>query len=72
MAFATIGKLMGRPLPPKLVIGTQSIFMFLLFSLMIYVSFFDVRRWQGDQELERRVKRQQALYVPIAFEDDKS
>lgn len=42
--FAIIGKLRGRPLPARLIMTTQSVFMLLLFSMMIYVSFFDVRR----------------------------
>jgi len=42
--FATIEKLRGRPLPPRFVMTTQSVFMLLLFSMIIYVSFFDVRR----------------------------
>jgi len=42
--FATIEKLRGRPLPPRLIMTTQSIFMLLLFSMILYVSFFDVRR----------------------------
>jgi regulator of sigma E protease len=48
MLFATIGKLRGRALPQGLIQGTQSVFVVLLFSLMIYVSFFDIRRWVRD------------------------
>jgi regulator of sigma E protease len=58
MLFATIGKLRGRALPQGLIQGTQSVFVVLLFSLMIYVSFFDIRRWVRDatsdpQQLEQ-------------------
>lgn len=58
MLFATIGKLRGRALPPGLIQGAQSVFVVLLFSLMIYVSFFDIRRWVRDaasdpQQLEQ-------------------
>lgn len=42
--FATVGKIRGRPLPAKFIMTTQSVFMLLLFTMMIYVSFFDVRR----------------------------
>lgn len=42
--FATIGKLRGRPISPDFIARTQSVFMLLLFSMVIYVSFFDVRR----------------------------
>jgi regulator of sigma E protease len=48
MAFATIGKLRGRPLPPQLIATAQSVFMVLLFTMIIYVSSYDVRRWIRD------------------------
>lgn len=44
MLFATIGRLRGRPLPGSFIMTTQSVFMMLLFSMILYVSFFDVRR----------------------------
>ncbi len=56
MLFATIGKLRGRALPPEFIATTQSVFMVLLFSMMIYVSFFDVRRWSRDTRSERTEK----------------
>lgn len=67
MLFATIAKLSGRSIPTRFIAATQGIFMILLFSLMIYISFFDVRRWQGDKQLEAQVKRQQELYIPTSF-----
>jgi regulator of sigma E protease len=48
MAFATISKLRGRPLPQQFIATTQSIFMVLLFTMIIYVSSYDVRRWIRD------------------------
>lgn len=44
MLFATIAKLRGRALPVNFIMATQSTFIVLLFSMIIYVSFFDVRR----------------------------
>lgn len=44
MLFATIGKLRGRPLPPNFIMSAQSMFMLLLLTMILYVSFFDVRR----------------------------
>jgi regulator of sigma E protease len=44
MLFATIGKVLGKPLPANLIMTAQSVFMMLLFSMILYVSFFDVRR----------------------------
>jgi regulator of sigma E protease len=44
MLFATIARLRGRALPPNFIMTTQSVFMVLLFTMILYVSFFDVRR----------------------------
>jgi regulator of sigma E protease len=44
MAFATIAKIRGKPLPPSFLEGTQAIFVILLFSFMLYVTFFDFGR----------------------------
>jgi regulator of sigma E protease len=53
MLFATISKLRGRALPADFIATTQSVFMVLLFSMVLYVSFFDVRRWSRDVKAER-------------------
>jgi regulator of sigma E protease len=53
MVFATIAKLRGRALPAEFIAKTQGAFMVLLFSMMLYVSFFDVRRWSRDAATER-------------------
>lgn len=44
MVFATIARLRGRALPMNLIITAQSVFMVLLLSMIVYVSFFDVAR----------------------------
>ena len=46
--FATIGRLRGRALPVNFVVAAQSVFMVLLFSMVLYISIFDVRRWSRD------------------------
>lgn len=53
MLFATIDRLRGRALPFEFILNTQKVFMVLLFSMMIYVSFFDVRRWSRDSAEDR-------------------
>jgi RIP metalloprotease RseP len=65
--FAIINKIRGRPLPITLIGATQSVFMLVLFSLIIYVSFFDVRRWQGDAEMDRQIRLQQELMLETVF-----
>jgi len=44
MLFATIGKIRGRALPVNFIAAAQSVFIVLLFSMILYVSVFDVRR----------------------------
>jgi regulator of sigma E protease len=44
IVFATIAKLRGRALPTDFIHAAQSVFIVLLFSMIIYVSFHDVRR----------------------------
>lgn len=44
MLFATISKVIGRPLPQKLMENVQGAFMILLLCFVLYVSFFDVGR----------------------------
>ena len=42
--FATISKVIGRPLPRRLMENVQGAFMVLLLGFVIYVSFFDINR----------------------------
>jgi regulator of sigma E protease len=44
MLFATVEKLRGKPLPLVFLERTQILFVVLLFSFMLYVTFFDVQR----------------------------
>jgi regulator of sigma E protease len=53
MVFATIGRLRGRALPVNFVVTAQSVFMVLILSMVVYISFFDVRRWSRDSEDSR-------------------
>jgi regulator of sigma E protease len=53
MLFATIARIRGRALPINFVMTTQSVFMVLLFSMIIYVSVFDVRRLVQDVQADR-------------------
>lgn len=48
MLFATLAKVRGRALPPNFVATTQSVFMILLVTMILYVSVFDVRRIARD------------------------
>jgi regulator of sigma E protease len=50
MVFATIGRLRGRALPVNFVVTAQSLFMVLILSMVVYISFFDVRRWKKESD----------------------
>jgi regulator of sigma E protease len=56
MLFATIGQLRGRPLPVSFIMTAQSVFIVLLFSMVLYVSVFDVRRIVRDAKAVRAVE----------------
>jgi regulator of sigma E protease len=51
--FATLGKLRGRALPVDFIATTQSVFIVLLFSMILYVTFFDVRRMVRDGRIDK-------------------
>jgi len=51
--FATIGRIRRRELPTNFIMATQSAFFIILMSLIVYVSFFDVKRWARDSRAER-------------------
>ena len=52
MLFATIGKLRGKALPHGFIHTAQTVFVAALLTMMLYVSFFDVRRWSRDARAE--------------------
>lgn len=52
--FATIERLRRKRLPISLLRRIQQIFMILLFGMMLYVSFFDIRRWALEEEQEQK------------------
>lgn len=60
MLFATIGKLRGRALPMNFIAATQSAFMILLLTMIVYVSVFDVRRIARDVKADNAAKPAEA------------
>ena len=56
MLFATIGKIRGRALPVNFIAAAQSIFIVLLFTMIIYVSVHDVGRIVRDNRSEAPAK----------------
>jgi len=60
MLFATIGKLRGRALPGNFIAATQSAFMILLLTMILYVSVFDVKRIARDVRSDNAAKPAEA------------
>jgi regulator of sigma E protease len=56
MLFATIARLRGRALPASFVATTQSIFMVLILTLILYVSVFDVQRIRRDARADAQAR----------------
>jgi regulator of sigma E protease len=57
IVFATVAKLRGRPLPFNFIAATQSIFIVLLLSMVLYVTVFgDIRRWISDSRAETQAR----------------
>jgi regulator of sigma E protease len=56
MLFATIGKLRGRALPGNFIAATQSAFMILLLTMILYVSVFDVKRIARDVKADNAAR----------------
>ncbi|MDE3083864.1 MAG: RIP metalloprotease RseP [Verrucomicrobiota bacterium] len=63
--FATINKLRGRALPINIVAATQSVFLVLLLSMILYVSFYDIRRWARDIEDDRKANAPPPAPAPV-------
>jgi regulator of sigma E protease len=66
MVFATIARLRSRALPANFIMTTQSVFMVLLFSMILYVSFFDVRRIVRDVRTDRTESQERSATNPKA------
>ncbi|MDP2136350.1 MAG: M50 family metallopeptidase, partial [Candidatus Didemnitutus sp.] len=56
MLFATIARLRGRAIPSNFIASAQSVFIALLFGMILYVSFFDVRRIFRDVRSDAQVR----------------
>ncbi|MDR2769622.1 MAG: RIP metalloprotease RseP [Puniceicoccales bacterium] len=63
--FACIEKMRGKALPGKFINTIQTVFVILFLGLMLYVTLFDLRRWQGDLQMESEQKRLEQLAIPI-------
>lgn len=63
IVIATISKLSKKPLPESWVAGVQGIFMLLFLAMMLYVVYFDIMRWSGDNMQEDSFEIEQSYYL---------
>lgn len=63
IVIATIAKLRKKPLPESWVAGVQGVFMLLFLGMMLYVVYFDIMRWSGENMEENSFKIEQAYYL---------
>jgi regulator of sigma E protease len=66
MVFATVARLRGRALPVNFIMTAQGTFVFLLLSMVIYVTYFDVRRWRRDAREDRAQATAAAAPAPAS------
>jgi regulator of sigma E protease len=66
IVFATIAYLRGRALPMNFILTTQSVFMALIFSMVIYISIFDIGRWRRDAKADRAEAAAAAAAAPAS------
>lgn len=67
MAFATIAKLTGRPVPLRLVEGAQKAFVLLFLGLFLFVGFKDVIRVRDNISDERQYKKAQSTLIEPVY-----
>jgi len=72
MAFATIGKLRGRPVSPNVVASAQGAFMIAFLMIFIYVTFFDVGRVRRNESAITEAEQIESQRVPIEFKGENS
>ncbi len=68
LLFATLGKIFQKDIPATIIAKIQGAFMVLLFSLMLYASFFDVCRWRGDKQEDKAFQKEKLLYLSPQFD----
>ena len=67
IAFATFSKLRGKPINPNVIASLQGSFMLILFSMIIYITYFDISRWFSDSSQIAEYREQ--LITPVFGED---
>lgn len=71
MAFATLGKIMGRPVPMRFIEGSQKAFVMLFLGLFLFVGFKDILRVKDNMAEERQYQRIQSTAIEPVYGQNK-
>jgi membrane-associated protease RseP (regulator of RpoE activity) len=63
LLFFTIARLRGKELPLNFISSAQGLFLIILVSLILYVSFNDVQRMRGDSQPDGELLKDQYYYL---------
>lgn len=70
MAFATIARIRGKPIPGRVVASAQGAFMLFFLAVFVYVTFFDVGRVQRNESAITEAEQSARQNVPIQFDGE--
>ncbi|NBD38613.1 MAG: RIP metalloprotease RseP [Verrucomicrobia bacterium] len=70
MAFATVERLRGRPVSPRIIASAQGAFMLFFLAVFVYVTFFDVGRVARNESAISEAEEAAQQRVPIEFSED--
>jgi len=67
IAFATMARIRGRPVPAKVIASAQGAFMLFFLAIFVYVTFFDVGRVRRNETAISQEQQAEETMVPIEF-----
>jgi len=68
--FATIAKIMRKPIPQGVIASVQGFFMILFMGFMIYIVYYGLLRWDGDNRFSDRMDIEKSFYVSDKISTD--
>jgi regulator of sigma E protease len=67
MAFATIARLSGKPVPARIIASAQGAFMLFFLAVFVYVTFFDFGRVKRNESAITEAENAAQTRIPIEF-----
>lgn len=67
MAFATVARLRGKPVPANIIASSQGAFMLFFLAVFVYVTFFDFGRVKRNESAITDAEQAAETRVPIVF-----